>query len=102
MAKSSYFYEVKYTGERERRIVNRQIVAGFTCMERDRLFEIQNGEELQPGDRIVYHKVGAYTMCLSPLFIKWLPDVYVRDGESINIVRNRWIASDYKSGSVVE
>lgn len=102
MTKSAYFYEVKYTGKQGRRIVNRQIITGFTCMEHDRLFEIQEGEELQPGDQIVYHKVGAYTMCLSPLFIKWYPDVYVRDGEAIKIVRKRWTESDYKIGSIVE
>lgn len=41
-------------------------------------------------------------MCLSPLFIKWYPDVYVRDGEAIKIVRKRWTESDYKIGSIVE
>ena len=101
MTKTSYFYEVIKSENEERKRITRQIVSGFTCMEHDRLFEIRDGEELLPGDRIVYHKVGAYTMCLSPLFIKWFPDVYVRDGESISKVRNRWTESEYKSRSIL-
>lgn len=98
MTKTSYFYETdrKETG---RKIVERQTVSGFTCMEHDRLFEIRNEEELMPGDRIVYHKVGAYTMCLSPLFIKWFPEVYVKDKDRLMKVRDRWGAEDFKSRS---
>ena len=69
-------------------------------MEHDRLFEVKNQQEILPGDCIVYHKVGAYTMCLSPLFIKWFPDVYVKTGEKIIKVRDRWDSEDYKSGSM--
>ncbi len=95
MTKSSYFYEIHRVGE-DRPVVERQIISGFTCMEHDRLFDVKNDLELLPGDQIVYHKVGAYTMCLSPLFIKWFPDVYMYDGEKIVKVRNRWCAEDYK------
>lgn len=102
MTKTSYYYEVIKSENEERKRVTRQIISGFTCMEHDRLFDIKDGEELLPGDRIVYHKVGAYTMCLSPLFIKWFPDVYVRDGKSISKVRNRWTESEYKSRSILE
>lgn len=101
MTKSGYFYNLNMQNE-NRKNTTRQIVSGFTCMEHDRLFELNDGLELQPGDQIVYHKVGAYTMCLAPLFIKWYPDVYVKDGESINKVRNRWTDSNYKSGSIAE
>ena len=101
MTKTGYFYDLSIQNE-NRKSIARQIVSGFTCMEHDRLFELKDGLELQPGDQIIYHKVGAYTMCLSPLFIKWFPDVYVRDGESINKVRSRWTERDYKSGSMAE
>ena len=96
MTKTSYFYEIRRNGPEKRSIAERQIVSGFTCMEHDRLFVLNDAEELLPGDQIVYHKVGAYTMCLSPLFIKWFPDVYVTDGTHTEKIRDRWTAEDYK------
>ena len=98
MSKSSYFSEInRLSGGRE--IIGRQIISGFTCMEHDRLFDLNNEEKLQPGDQIIYHKVGAYTICLSPLFIKWFPEVYVKDGNDIQRIRDRWTETEYKSRS---
>lgn len=97
MTKTGYFNEIIRQDSRKR--IDRQIISGFTCMEHDRLFELVDGEELLPGDQIVYHKVGAYTMCLSPLFIKWFPDVYVKDEGRIYRVRDRWSADEYRSRS---
>ncbi len=74
MTKSSYFFDIS-RNEQDRKIISKQIITGFTCMEHDRLFELKNSGELMKGDRITYHKVGAYTMCLSPLFITWFPEV---------------------------
>lgn len=96
MTKSSYFCAIERKSE-NRSLLERQIITGFTCMEHDRLFEVKDEPELKPGDQVIYHKVGAYTMCLSPLFIKWFPDVYVEDGERIIKVRDRWTESEYKS-----
>ncbi len=95
MTKTSYFHELVMDPGRIRRTLDRQIITGFTCMEHDRLFELKDAEELLPGDRIVYHKVGAYTMCLTPLFIKWFPDVYLKDGEDLIKVRSRWRTEEY-------
>jgi diaminopimelate decarboxylase len=61
---------------------------------------MKNEKELLTGDRIWYHKVGAYTMCLTPLFIKWFPDVYVKDSDKIMKVRSKWCMEDYKSKSI--
>ena len=83
-------------------MIERQVISGFTCMEHDRLFDLRNEKELLPGDRIIYHKVGAYTMCLSPLFIKWFPDVYVKSRDEVVKVRSRWTAEDYKRRSIQE
>ncbi len=99
MTKSAYFSEIKRQDEGRKKL-NSQIISGFTCMEHDRLFELKDAEELMPGDQIVYHKVGAYTMCLSPLFIKWYPEVYVKDEEIIFRVRNRWTEKEYKNGNI--
>lgn len=102
MRKKDYFHEIVRERDRERAVINRQIVSGFTCMEHDRLFELKDKEQLLPGDRIIYHKVGAYTMCLSPLFIKWFPDVYIKYRGKIKKIRYRWDAADYKRGSIGE
>lgn len=76
--------------------MERQIISGFTCMEHDRLFELKKEIQLLPGDQIIYHKVGAYTMCLSALFIKWFPDVYAKSGNRIDKIREKWETIDYK------
>ena len=102
MTKTSYFYELATSGSRAGRTLERQIITGFTCIEHDRLFELKGAEELLPGDRIVYHKVGAYTMCLSPLFIKWFPDVYLKDGDGLIKVRSKWRVEEYIRRSSVE
>ena len=64
-------------------------------MEDDRLFKLENHPQLLVGDKVIYEKVGAYTICLSPLFIKYFPDVYVKDEEDVYNVRERWTAIDY-------
>ena len=80
MKKNKYFYRIEYSGKEERLVMEKQVISGFTCMEDDRLFVLDNHRELVPGDYVIYEKVGAYTMCLTPLFIRYYPDVYVKDG----------------------
>lgn len=100
MSKSSYFHS--YERSADSSIVPKQIICGYTCMEHDRLFEAIEEPALLPGDRIIYDKVGAYTMCLTPLFIKYFPDVYVeRDGVFIK-VREAWQPEDYLMKSILE
>lgn len=101
MSKNRYFYDI-FRSEKRRNIIDRQVISGFTCMEHDRIFTLNDSEEIIPNDKIVYRKVGAYTMCLSPLFINWFPDVYVKDGERVYKVRERWTMMDYKSGSLLK
>ncbi len=73
-----------------------QWVCGFTCMEYDRLFEIREGKALKPGDRIVYDTAGGYTMCLNPLFIQYLPKVYIeRTDGSLFTAREAWGNDEY-------
>lgn len=97
--KQGYFYEVVSADDAERPTLPSQWVVGFTCIENDRLFELRDAPALNMGDQIVFHKVGAYTMCLSPLFIKYFPDIYVeREGE-LSIVRKRWKVEEYIQNS---
>lgn len=59
------------------------------------MFELFDDEELCVGDKIIYNKVGAYTMCLTPLFIKYFPDVYIKEGNEYELVRERWSPEEY-------
>ncbi|MCR4740287.1 MAG: pyridoxal-dependent decarboxylase [Lachnospiraceae bacterium] len=100
MIKSSYIYEVEKADSTDRRILDRQIVSGYTCMETDRMFTIEGGEELLPGDKLIYHNVGGYTMSLNPLFIQYFPPVYVKDGDEMKLVRRKWEPKDYVAGTM--
>ncbi len=79
-----------------------QVVSGSTCLEYDRLFTIPLKErKLNVGDKIHFHRVGAYTMCLSPLFINYFPTVYSVDKEGkTKIVRDRWTKDDFLMKSI--
>lgn len=98
--KSSYLSELltKEDGE----VVKEQIVTGCTCLEYDRLFTIENKPLLKVGDRILYKNVGAYTMCLTPLFIRYIPNVYVCENDKYDLVRNKWTANDYIHKSIIK
>lgn len=100
MKKQSYF--CFYRQKKEAPRIAKQVICGYTCMENDRLFTAINAPELCPGDQIVYEKVGAYTMCLTPLFIKYFPDVYVENGNEVKKVRSAWEIEEYIQKSVVE
>lgn len=76
-----------------------QIIGGFTCMEDDRLLKLKDGPILQNGDRIVFHKVGAYTMSYQSMFIEYLPAVYVRTEEELIKVREQWGVSEFLQGN---
>ena len=71
-------------------------------MEHDRLFEGNNMPSLCIGDKIVYDKVGAYTMCLTPLFIKYFPDVYLENNGEYQLVRKAWKPEQYVMNSMIE
>ena len=99
MTKSSYFHSFRL--QEETKIHPKQIICGYTCMEHDRLFEVKNGQTLKIGDQIIYDKVGAYTMCLTPLFIKYFPDVYVEENNKLSLVRKAWKPEQYIINSIV-
>ena len=72
-----------------------QILAGFTCIEKDRLGEIKNSNALKQGDMILFENTGAYSMALSPLFIQYFPAVYVLHDNSFSKVRENWTVDEY-------
>jgi diaminopimelate decarboxylase len=95
--KSDYFKDFLYCQNTHKESMLPQVVCGLTCLEYDRLFTLPAGKKmLNVGDLIVFHRVGAYTMALTPLFIHYFPIVYVHqpDGQ-VEIVREEWTAEEY-------
>lgn len=92
--KSDYIKEI-ITSSADRPIAPLQIVTGCTCLEYDRMFTLTDKPRLEVCDRILYHNVGAYTMTLSPQFIRLFPRVYAMDREGkFREVRRPSCASD--------
>lgn len=91
--KEKYMYSVN-VHEKRRKLVQ-QIICGYTCMDHDRIMKITNTEELLPGDEIIYHRVGAYTMTFGGMFIRYFPDVYVQEKEKQVKVRSKISVEDY-------
>lgn len=98
--KQRYSYEILHAPGRER--LDRQILAGCTCLENDVITTLENEAALEVGDRIRLRWQGAYTMALSPNFIRFLPQVYAFDGEEYVSVREKWQACNVCSRSSME
>lgn len=101
MSKTNYFYRINQQRTNTKKI-KKQVICGYTCMEHDRLFIYENGNQLHENDKIIYEKVGAYTMCLTPLFIKYFPDVYILDNNEIKKIRKKWTPKQYIQNSLSE
>lgn len=86
--KNDFFKEIRSADDAIE--VPRQIIGGCTCLENDRLMELENHRLLQVGDEIRFNRVGAYTMTLTPLFIRYWPDVYVENDDGISIAREKF------------
>ncbi len=102
--KSSYFHEIVYgDGEsvRKRKTVPEQVLCGMTCMENDRLTVLSDQPALMEGDRILMHKVGGYTMCLTPLFIRYFPTVYLEENGEHTVIREAWGPDEYCAKSSI-
>lgn len=80
-----------------------QWICGATCMEYDRLFEINNDIALIPGDKVIYDTAGGYTICLNPLFINYFPAVYIEheDG-SLFTAREPWTNDEFLQKNYTE
>ena len=100
MRKSSYFYQIIRRNKSDK-ILPKQTLCGFTCMENDRFMILEYEKEIKRGDMVVYKKVGAYTMCLAPLFIQFFPDIYVEKEGDYTLIRKKWNAEDILTGSIL-
>ena len=94
--KSSYDYKIISKSDTK---MQKQVLTGCTCLENDKLMEMIDEVKLTEGDRIVFKNVGAYTMALTPNFIRFLPRVYRFDGERYVPVRDSWNADNFIAGS---
>lgn len=91
--RSSYLYSIKSSSQRL--FEGKQLVCGYTCMDHDRIMELNNEIELNQGDEIIYHRVGSYTVTFGGPFIKYYPEVYVCDKDSIIKIRDKMTVDDY-------
>ena len=98
--KSNYLSEILYK-DGDRDVAVKQIVTGCTCLEYDRMFSCEGKPLLKVGDRILYHNVGAYTMCLSPLFIRYIPNIYQITENGFELIRDKWTAKEYVQKSTI-
>ena len=92
--KSNYMYTLETNSLNLNK--DKQIICGYTCMDHDRIMILNNKPLLAVGDKIIYHRVGAYTMTFGGPFIRYFPDVYVenKDG-NISLVRSRIDVKEY-------
>lgn len=97
--KNIYLSEI--ISKQDKPIVEQQIVSGCTCLEYDRMFTLDRKPLLSVGDRIYYRNVGAYTMCLSPMFIRYIPTIYMKVGDNYQIVRERWTAEEHMMKNII-
>lgn len=74
-----------------------QIICGYTCMDHDRIMTLKTEKSLLPGDRIVYQRVGAYTMTFGGAFIRYLPEVFLESNNNLTCIRNSMSVDDYIS-----
>ena len=74
----------------------KQVVCGYTCMDHDRIMVLEGEPELSEGDRIIYQKVGNYTVTFGGPFILTSPSVYVRKDGAVKPVRQKMSVEEYK------
>lgn len=93
-SKSRYKFRVTTKNYSDYKI-DKQIICGYTCMDHDRIMALVKQNELARGDKIIYEKVGAYTMTFGGPFIRYFPEVYMKDMDTIELVRKRMSVNDY-------
>lgn len=91
--KSRYMYSLKTDTLKPQ--LAKQIICGYTCMDHDRLMCLENEPELVPGNQIIYHRVGAYSITFGGMFIRYYPEVYVEDGGNTVRVRSKITPEQY-------
>ncbi len=94
MKKTQYAYRIEKATESPLKTSIRQTLCGFTCMEADRFFDL-DAERLEVGDRVVFEKVGAYTVGMCPQFIEFYPAVYACENNCLTLARPQFTSKDF-------
>lgn len=76
-------------------IVDKQIICGYTCMDHDRIMILLEENNLSIGDKIIYEKIGSYSMTFGGPFIRYFPEVYIKNEGNIELARKRMEVKDY-------
>lgn len=92
--KNKYIYSLD-TKRDKQILIDKQIICGYTCMDHDRIMMLNNEQFLNVGDKIIYHKVGAYTVTFGGPFIRYFPEVYVEKNNELQLIRSRITVNDY-------
>jgi diaminopimelate decarboxylase len=85
--KKLYICKVIQNGDAPRDIVAQQTICGCTCIEEDRITKLSDSPRVAIGDRLIFSNVGAYTMTLTPMFIRYIPRVYAIENGEYKLVR---------------
>ncbi len=96
--KKGYLYDLtdaEGNAVTERKTRPRQVICGYTCMDHDRLMVLKDQPEIMVSDRIVYRRVGNYTMTFGGPFIRPFPDVYEENGGAYTLVRRSMTVEDF-------
>ena len=80
---------------------SKQVICGCTCLEKDIITILENEKKLKTGDKIRMKWEGAYTMTLTPNFIRFLPSVYCYQNQSYKLVRKKWGTEQVLQNSIV-
>ena len=92
MVKSKYVFES--TCEKTNSYI-KQVICGYTCMEKDRVMTLEDSLEFSCDDLIEYKIVGSYTMGFNNLFINFLPNVYSQIDDEFILVREKWGSDEF-------
>lgn len=96
-----FLKDVVRTSNKDKQLIKEQILAGFTCIEKDRLGVFENEKELSVDDKVLFYNTGAYSMTLSPLFISYYPDVYIKNDDEYTNVRRKWTVENFLQNNEV-
>lgn len=83
-------FKYERIGSKTEKIVPKQVICGYTCMEMDRICDLIDEPLLEEGEIIAIRNAGAYTVSFGPsFFISKPPSLYLlcRDGQ---IAEMRW------------
>jgi diaminopimelate decarboxylase len=73
----------------------RQVIVGYSGLERDWMGEFSDQPAFIPGDAISFRNVGAYTLALAPLFIQLSPAIIVKHAEGFFYAKEAWGVEEF-------